>query len=120
MVLDSNKDEIINNHWSQKKGRGLLGKRIGILGMGNIGKELIKLLAPFDAEIFFYDQVAQTVEVNNSIKISQVTLDELLTNSEIISIHLPLTPETKNIINSEVLEKMKKDVILINLSLIHI
>ena len=112
--IDSNKDEIINNHWSQQKGRGLLGKKIGILGMGNIGKELIKLLAPFNNEIFFYDQVAQTVEVNKSIKISQVTLDELLTNSEIISIHLPLTPETKNIINSEVLEKMKKDVILIN------
>ena len=112
--IDSNKDEIINNHWSQQKGRGLLGKRIGILGMGNIGKELIKLLAPFDTEIFFYDQLAQTVEVNKSIKISQVTLEELLTNSEIISIHLPLTPETKNIISSEVLEKMKKDVILIN------
>ena len=81
--IDSNKDEIINNHWSQQKGRGLLGKRIGILGMGNIGKELIKLLAPFDTEIFFYDQVAQTVEVNKSIKISQVTFDELLTDSEI-------------------------------------
>ena len=112
--IDLNKTEILNNVWSQKKGRGLYGKKIGILGMGNIGKELANLLQPFNAEVLFFDLL--NIEKDSSIpeNISQVSFKKLIQSCEIISIHLPLTSDTKSILGSEVFSKMKKDVILIN------
>ena len=112
--IDLNKTEILNNVWSQKKGRGLYGKKIGILGMGNIGKELANLLQPFNAEVLFFDLL--NLEKDSSIpeNISQVSFKKLIQSCEIISIHLPLTSDTKSILGSEVFSKMKKDVILIN------
>lgn len=87
----------------------LEGKIIGILGYGNIGKEVEKIALAFGMKILIYDR--KNLNIDN-----QVTLEEILKRSDVISLHLPLTEETYRLINKETIEKMKKDVILINTS----
>lgn len=87
----------------------LEGKIIGILGYGNIGKEVEKIALAFGMKILIYDR--KNLNIDN-----QVTLEEILKRSDVISLHLPLTKETYRLINKETIEKMKKDVILINTS----
>lgn len=87
----------------------LEGKTIGILGYGNIGKEVEKIALAFGMKILIYDR--KNLNIDN-----QVTLEEILKRSDVISLHLPLTEETYRLVNKETIEKMKKDVILINTS----
>lgn len=87
----------------------LEGKIIGILGYGNIGKEVEKIALAFGMKILIYDR--KNLNIDN-----QVTLEEILKRSDVISLHLPLTEETYGLVNKETIEKMKKDVILINTS----
>lgn len=84
-------------------------KTIGILGYGNIGKEVEKIALAFGMKILIYDR--KNLNIDN-----QVTLEEILKRSDVISLHLPLTEETYGLVNKETIEKMKKDVILINTS----
>ena len=87
----------------------LEGKTTGILGYGNIGKEVEKIALAFGMKILIYDR--KNLNIDN-----QVTLEEILKRSDVISLHLPLTEETYRLVNKETIEKMKKDVILINTS----
>ena len=84
-------------------------KTIGILGYGNIGKEVEKIALVFGMKILIYDR--KNLNIDN-----QVTLEEILKRSDVISLHLPLTEETYRLVNKETIKKMKKDVILINTS----
>ena len=83
--------------------------------MGNIGEDLIKLLSVFDCEIFAND-ISENPSLSKKLKFKYVSKDFLYRNSDIISIHVPLNAETKNMINMEVFNKMKKSSILINTS----
>lgn len=87
----------------------LEGKIIGILGYGNIGKEVEKIALAFGMKTLIYDR--KNLNIDN-----QVTLEEILERSDVISLHLPLTEETYRLVNKETIKKMKKDVILINTS----
>ena len=97
--------------WEKKKfkGRELYGKTLGLIGIGRIGKEVGKRCRAFGMKIIAYDPYID----KNDIAIL-VSLDELLEKSDVISIHTPLTPETKHFINKEIFDKMKQDAILIN------
>ncbi len=105
--------EVRNNLWYQIKGRQLSDCTVGIIGCGNVGKDLVKLLKPFNCKILSHDilNFKQFYQENNVIPVS---LDELLKESDVVTLHLPLNESTKNIINKDKLKMMKSKAILIN------
>jgi len=92
----------------------LKGKTIGIVGMGNIAKTLVGLLKPFKVKILYYNLVQMDENFESENSMTFVGMDELLRNSDIVTIHCALTPETRNLINTESLCLMKDGAILIN------
>ncbi len=94
--------------------RDLEGKNVGILGMGAIGVQLAKRLIPFGPSILYYDVKRLNQEEEERIGLNFVTFDGLLTNSDIISVHMPLTPQTRGMFNHETFSKMKDGAIFIN------
>lgn len=92
----------------------LLGKTIGIIGFGSIGRKVTQIAQAFDMNILVYSPRPKDL---NEFKNAQfVDIDTLLKNSDIVTCHCPLTEETKGLINKENLSKMKKSAILINTS----
>ena len=101
-----------NGIWHRDGGNNLSGSKIGIIGFGNIGQELFRLLIPFQCEIFIND----VVNYEQALSIKQYSLEELLINSDIITLHLPLDSSSKNLINSDNYKSIKSNTILINTS----
>lgn len=96
------------------KSRELYGKTVGIIGMGNIGRMVVKMLKGFGVDILYYDMYRQSEENERKLGIVYTSMDEIFQKADIISLHCPLVPETNNIINTETISKMKKGVIIIN------
>lgn len=94
-------------------GFDMYGKTAGVIGMGRIAKELIKILHGFGMNVMAYDLYPDH-EFAKQYDVKVVSLDELYANSDIISLHCPLTPDTKFLINQDSIAKMKKDVMIIN------
>ena len=94
-------------------GFDMYGKTAGIIGMGRIAKELIKILHGFGMNVMAYD-LYPDYEFAKQYDVKVVGLDELYTHSDIISLHCPLTPDTKFLINKDSIAKMKKGVMIIN------
>tara|TARA_A100001011_G_C14296915_1_gene838863 strand:- start:1808 stop:2779 length:972 start_codon:yes stop_codon:yes gene_type:complete len=125
-IPSSKEDIAIKNIWSQNKGNELLEKSIGIIGFGNIGQKLSEILEPFNCKIKFYDNRDISIESLKSIipnkssnfydNLEQSSLESILLESDIISIHLPLLKETKNIIGSRELGLIKNNARIINTS----
>lgn len=92
-------------------GFGLEGKTAGIIGTGKIGQSFIRIMQGFGMHILAYDAYP-----NDSLGVKYVKLDELLEQSDVISLHCPLLSETYHMINKYSISKMKDDVILINTS----
>ena len=93
----------------------LSGKTVGIMGCGNIGKAVVRMLKGFNCRILAYD-VYQDEAFAKEYGVEYVDLDSLLAQSDIVSIHLALLPATKHIINAENIAKMKDGAIVINTS----
>ena len=100
-----------NNEWLKKqlKGRELYGKTLGLVGIGRIGTEVAKR-----AKAFGMNVIATRESEEQSEYAEIVDLDELLEKSDFISFHVPLTEETKGMVNKETIEKMKDGVVIIN------
>lgn len=100
--------------WEKKalSGTELYEKTLGIIGMGRIGQEVAKRALAFGMKIIAYD----IVEVQTGLDVQQVSWEELLSQADMITLHLPLTEETKHLISDKEFEKMKEGVILINAS----
>ena len=94
-------------------GFDMYGKTAGLIGMGRIAKELIKILRGFGMNVVAYDLYPDEAFAKE-YQVKMVTLDELYEQSDIISLHCPLTEETKFIINNESITKMKYGVMIIN------
>lgn len=94
-------------------GFDMYGKTAGIVGMGRIAKELIKILHGFGMEVLAYD-LYPDMEFAKQYDVQMVSLDELYAESDIISLHCPLTPETTFLINAQSIAKMKPGVMIIN------
>lgn len=92
----------------------LAGKAIGIIGFGTIGRKVATLAEAFDMKVLAY--APRPKNKGNLKTVDFVDLDTLLSNSDIITCHCPLTPETTGLINKETLSKMKKTAIFINTS----
>jgi D-3-phosphoglycerate dehydrogenase len=90
-------------------GSELNGKTVGIVGTGAIGMATAKLFSAFGCKIISWSRTEKTSDL-----LTYVSIEELFSTSDIISLHLPATSETKNIINMELLSRMKVNSILIN------
>lgn len=87
------------------------GKKFGIIGLGTIGEKVAEVAKIFGCEVCYYS----TSGKNTNTNYKSVSLDELLTTSDIVSIHAPLNDSTKNLLNAKNLSKMKNGAILMNL-----
>lgn len=94
-------------------GPELKGKTIGLVGLGRIGVATAKRLSSFDVKLVYYD-VERRWDVESVLNMEYVDLDTLLSISDIVSVHVPLTKDTYHLINEERLRKMKKTAYLIN------
>ncbi|MCR4903216.1 MAG: D-2-hydroxyacid dehydrogenase [Butyrivibrio sp.] len=90
----------------------LAGKTYGIIGMGNIGRKVAQIATAFDAKVIFYASSGHS----DCTDYEQVSFEELLERSDIISLHCPLTDRTLHLMNDEAFSKMKDSAILINVA----
>ena len=95
-------------------GFDLHGKTVGVVGTGRIGRAFIDICLGFGMEVLAYDKYPSLELTNKNVR--YVELDELFENSDIISLHCPLTEETHYLINQESIKKCKDGVVLINTS----
>jgi D-3-phosphoglycerate dehydrogenase len=101
--------------WDKNGGRQLSNLRIGIIGLGNVGQELVRLLKPFDCSIWAND-IADREAFCRDEGVTLTTKEALFSSSDIISLHIPFTDETRFLINADTLDLMKPDAFLINTS----
>ena len=99
---------------SRLTGFNLHGKTVGVLGTGKIGKVFANLMHGFGCRVLLYDKFPDPAMEENGYR--YVDLSTLLKESDIVSLHVPLMPETAHIINRETLKLMKNDAMLINTS----
>lgn len=99
--------------WPRLSGVTLKGKVIGLLGFGSIGKQVAQRLGGFECTILAYDPVPDN-EFAEAHSVKFVSREEVVSESDFLSLHLPLLPETHGMINADVLENMKQGSFLIN------
>jgi D-3-phosphoglycerate dehydrogenase len=104
--------------WDKENGRSehrqLLGKTIGLVGLGAVGKEVAKRLRVFDVKTLYYDPVRPSPEMEEALAVRYVDFDTLVRSSDILSLHLPLKPDTVGLISAERIRAMKRGAVLIN------
>jgi D-lactate dehydrogenase len=94
-------------------GFDLHGKTVGVLGTGRIGATFAKIMNGFGCRVLAYD-AAPNHALSSTLNLTYVPLDELLSNSHIVSLHLPLTPGTRHILDQRAFSLMRSDALLIN------
>lgn len=95
-------------------GQELNGKTLGVVGTGAIGEKVIQIALAFGCNIIAYSRTEK--DELKSLGVTYTTLDQLLAKSDIVSLHLPLNEQTKNLINAERLSLMKKNALFINVA----
>lgn len=106
-------NELKNGIWNKSGGFQLSEKRIGIIGVGYIGKELIRLLKPFNCEILVNDIINQEQYYKEN-NLKEVSKEEIFKTCDIVTIHTPFDSTTDNLINKKVFETMKNGSFIIN------
>lgn len=101
--------------WEKIIGKAVWRKTIGIIGLGKIGRQVVKRAQGFEMNILVFD-IVEDKKFVQEYGIKYVNLEKLLQKSDYITIHIPLNDATRNMISYEELEKMKKDAFLINTS----
>ena len=94
-------------------GVGLVGKTLGLIGVGNIGQDVFKLAAPFGMKFMAYDPYVK-MDTLADLNVKMVDLDTILGESDFLSINCPLTEQTRHMIGEKELQRMKKTAFLIN------
>lgn len=94
----------------QFKGNELAGKKVGMVGFGAVGQYIARILEHFPSEIYYFDPYY--TDPNTNFK--KVELEELFAACDIVAVHLPVTPETKNMIDKKYLSLLKSDAIFVN------
>ncbi len=101
--------------WNRKAGSEISGKTWGLLGFGATARATAELLKGFKVKVLAYDPFAKpTSEYLTSINAQMAQLNDVVSQSDFISVHLPSTPETKEVINAQLLSTMKKSAVIIN------
>ena len=103
-------------NWPKKKCKGIemYGTTLGIIGIGRIGKEVAKRAKAFGMKIVYYDVYRPDEATERELGVEYRDLDTLISESDVITLHIPLLPETKHLINAERIAKMKDGAIIIN------
>ena len=101
--------------WDKRGGFQLSEKTVGIIGCGHVGHDLLQLLQPFGCNVLIYD-ILDKSDVCKEFGARQVSLDELLETSDVVSLHVPLTDRTREMVNATFLQQMQNHAYLINTS----
>lgn len=108
-------NELKNGNWNKNGGFQLSGKTIGIVGFGNIGQELVRLLKPFNCNLMINDIRESELKKRHS-GIKFVMFEELIKASDFVSLHIPFDQTTENLISINELKAMKSTAYLLNTS----
>ncbi|WP_426475349.1 2-hydroxyacid dehydrogenase [Chryseobacterium balustinum] len=105
-------NEVKKGVWLREENRGdeLLGKTVGLIGYGNMGKATAKRLSGFGCNVIFHDILS---DLSNEFA-TQVSLEELKEKAEVLSLHIPMTEETHYLVNSTFIKEMKNDFYFVN------
>jgi D-3-phosphoglycerate dehydrogenase / 2-oxoglutarate reductase len=101
-------------HWNRYFGRRIPDVTIGVIGLGRIGKRVLNLLRSFGSPKLLLNDISPNLEIDREFKVEWVTKEEIYKQADVITFHLPLTKESKNMVRKEHLKMMKPDAILIN------
>jgi glyoxylate reductase len=100
----------------QLLGGDVWGKTLGIIGFGRIGRGVARRAQGFQMRVLYHDQMRATAEVEKELRAEPAGFDELLRESDFVSLHVPLLPTTRHLISRDAFEKMKRTAYLINTS----
>ncbi len=108
--------EMRKGAWPKKKCKGIemYGKTLGIIGIGRIGREVAKRARAFGMKVIYYDVYRPDEATEKELGVEYRELDDLISEADVITLHVPLLPETKHMINAERIAKMKDGAIIIN------
>jgi len=101
--------------WQKDGGRLLSGRRVGIVGCGHVGSEVLRLLAPFGCQVLVNDIVDKSALAREH-GAQTAAFGDLVERADIVTLHVPGTPETRGMVGEDVLKRMKREAFLINTS----
>lgn len=104
----------VRNFYNGKSGTELLGKKLGILAFGNVGRNVARIAKGFGMEIYAFDEYCPKEAIESAGVHAVDSRDDLFKICDVVSLHIPATPETKQSINYEVVNRFKKGGILVN------
>lgn len=104
----------VRNFFNGKSGSELKGKKLGILAFGNVGRNVARIAKGFDMDVYAYDEYCPKEVIEQSGVHAVDSRDDLFKICDVVSLHIPATLETKNSINYDVVNQMKKGGILLN------
>lgn len=104
----------VRNFYNGKSGSELKGKKLGILAFGNVGRNVARIAKGFGMEVYAYDAFCPKEAIEAAGVKAADSQDALFENCDVVSLHIPATPETKQSINAALVGKMKKGGILVN------
>jgi phosphoglycerate dehydrogenase-like enzyme len=110
---------VAGGHWHQGIPRTvdiyeLEGKTVGLVGLGNIGRQVARRVKAFDAQVIYYDAFRRSPQEEGELGVQYAPLDTLLETADIVSLHVPLNESTRHLIDTQALGRMKPTAILIN------
>ncbi|WP_293474455.1 NAD(P)-dependent oxidoreductase [Prevotella sp.] len=104
----------VRNFYNGKSGSELLGKKLGILAFGNVGRNVARIAKGFGMDVYAYDAFCPKEAIEAAGVKAVDSQDALFENCDVVSLHIPATPETKQSINAALVGKMKNGGILVN------
>lgn len=105
--------EVGRGVWRQIVGRQLSGKTVGVIGCGHVGKEVVRLLKPFACRVLAHDLV-DFPAFYEECSVESVSLDRLVEQADVITLHVPLDGSTANLLSADRLARMKPDAVVVN------
>ena len=90
------------------------GKTVGIIGMGNIGQKVARRLQGWGARVIYYDAYPPAAAVEQALNVTRVTLDELVAEADLITLHTPLNADTRGILSHAQFARMKPNTVVVN------
>ena len=104
----------VRNFYNGKSGSELKGKKLGILAFGNVGRNVARIAKGFGMDVYAFDEYCPATAIEEAGVHAVASRDELFKQCDIVSLHIPATPETQKSINYDVVNLMKKGGILVN------
>ncbi len=104
----------VRQFYNGKAGTELMGKKLGLLAFGNVGRNVARIAKGFGMDVMAYDAYCPAEVIEKAGVVAAKTQDELFEQCDVVSLHIPATPETRQSINAALVGKMKKGGILVN------